>query len=186
MNKKLTLNRIQRDCPWNGNAADRVARGESADLIYDFEVLCDGILIAVWKKLYRNGRGYELCDLGGEPVRAPWFDVSGVRHPEEPRHNWYRVSADSQKEFIELVERDFDYIPSQAQVELRQAAKQRAREQEEAEKAEADRIYQIKEAGPDMLTVLKRLSRLKPGESLSEGDVESISAAIAQAEAVPA
>jgi hypothetical protein len=117
---KITFTKVARDLSFN-------KRDQNA-VIYDFDILVDGVKVAKWMKLSYK-RGYVLTDLDGIDVRAPFFDTQGRRRTEDSEYQWHRIEADLQAEFTGLIVKEFDYIPTPSQIENRrqqaEATKQR-------------------------------------------------------------
>jgi hypothetical protein len=118
----ISFVKVVRNCQVNK------AGGENAKLIYDFDVLLDGVKIARWvKDVYK--RGYTLADLDGLKVKAPYFDHKGCRRIGDDVRYWHMVEAEVQSAFAGLIIKEFDYIPAPAQIRLRQQEKECCRAQ---------------------------------------------------------
>lgn len=154
--------RVVRECGHN----DNLRPGEK--IIYDFDVIVDGVNLATWKRnIYK--RGYYLSDSGGREVKAPWFDASNIRRVEDPAHRWHGVQAENKEQFAEVVIRELDYIPTPAQVEQRRLDEEAANGQAERARLEAHRTDRIKQAGPDLLAALEKIAEVCNGYDLEAG-----------------
>lgn len=151
MHETIKLVRIERDCPFNtqirekGSAAKLGGGGRTNKLIFDFDVMVDGVKAATWKN-QRSLGGYWLNDNGGEWVRDP---SAKARREDD------LIRCKSQERLIATFESNRSLIPSPAKIAEREADKAKNRAEAEAADAERHRIDRIKESGPELLKVLE-------------------------------
>ena len=121
---------------------------------YCFDVLRDGTKIAQWRPI-QVAKGYTLVDLSGRVVRAPYFRTTGERGDLDAPWHWHDVECKAQSEFAEQITKELDYIPTLEQIAQRDAD-EAAKVAERAAKAEDEaRVERVKEAGPDLLSVVR-------------------------------
>lgn len=146
MSKKphIKIEKVKRVCSFN----DDVAAGKTkSHFIYDFNVLIDGEYRAQFRPGLYNG--YNLND----PDR---FSIKGATdHGRWDRKSDVASQAEFQSKIESCLERGL--IPTIAQLEAARLARQQKADAEDAARAEANRIYQIKETGLEMLAELKHL-----------------------------
>ena len=184
--QEISFVRVMRDCPWNDEVELRISKGQSAALIYDFDVIVAGEKVATWSKHACGRRGYELFDLNREIIKVPRINTRGERTDLETPWLWRVVSADTKADFASEILKEWAYIPTPKQIEQRRLDAQAKAEREAAEKAENVRLNRIKEAGPKLLDALKLAAKtISDLESAGDLDTESlpvIMAAINEAE----
>jgi hypothetical protein len=150
---KIEFVRFERACLTNQTLRDA---GDQRGFIYDFAVIVDGEKRGTWKKSAFR-RGYSLYDMDSVQVRAPWFDNNGRRRIEDKDYHWHDIEADTQADFEAVTIKEFDYIPTLAQIEQRRADEERKARRAAAESRELERIARIKETGPQLLVALETL-----------------------------
>lgn len=149
--EQIVFKRIERKCPHNEHLR---ALGLVVGLIYDFEVFIDEVKCATFtRKSFR--RGFDLFDLDGRIVKAPWIGADGVRRIGDPKYNWRNVDADTKSNFIAVIQSELDYIPTPEQIEQRRADEEKAERAKVAAEREAERIQLIKDAGLELLDALE-------------------------------
>jgi hypothetical protein len=86
---KYDLRRVRRACGHNDDP-----KTPASQIIYDFEIVSNGEVLATWKKVY-SGKGYELEDANGDVVhsRAPG---AGDYNPDY----YLRVRVAKKDEFV--------------------------------------------------------------------------------------
>ncbi|MDD2892560.1 MAG: hypothetical protein PHF20_01405 [Halothiobacillaceae bacterium] len=150
---EIKFERIER--PVLNGAAQRAAC-KAWRAVYDFLVIIDGEPRGTW---HRNShtRGYTLLDASGRTVRAPWLLTDGRRHNEDAPHSWHDVEVDRQAEFMDMVLRELDYIPTPNQIAARDLAEEEADRRQQAAEREAAHLKNVKDSGPRLLDVLTAL-----------------------------
>lgn len=162
----ITFKRVIRDCPHNQNLQ---ANGETKGLIYDFNVMIGGEHRAIMKRNYR-GNGYNVYDPDHQSIKVA-----------DDHRSAYPVRDQSQFEHVINMLWSKDRIPSLAQLEEARAERQRKADEHKAEEIERDRIWRIKDAGPDLLVALEAILF-----QVAQGKVLERDACITQARAVVA
>lgn len=138
--KALKFVRVQRTCGHNDQV---IAKGAPfKGMIYDFEVWRDEERIAEFHRI-SYGVGYALYDRAGEIV-------------PDPECTWrtQAIQVRAQADFAATIEKHAALIPNAIQIADRAFEAMKARQEEAARDAEAERIAKIEKAGPELLRAI--------------------------------
>ncbi len=138
--------KTERVCPYNTEIREKRERGvETNQLVYDYHVIQDGQLLAMFKPFIVGYRHWVLSDIDGEDLR----------HPKDR----YLLKAKKKADFLEVFTKYFEMgaIPTRASLdEKRRNAERVVRKQHDAQ-MKAQRAEKIKEGAPRLMSLLKDL-----------------------------